>query len=1195
MNNNINPAIIIGLGGTGQWVLTHVKNNLLERFEIIPPQIKLLSFDTTSEESEVYKKENTENVQEDEVKVGPVKLVPGEEFVYLGGNIKQTCEQIQSGKFSHIGSWLQSEDYLRTLSDDDFNLSRGAGQRRQFGRMALFLDLMSINTNKVIGKISSALQSIASMQKKAQAVDVYLISSIAGGTGSGMFIDIAHLTRFLAQRDLQNAQITVRGFMVLHNTFQSVIRVEQIKPQAYAAIRELNRFMTMFSEEYPINYSDNPNTRELRTVYKSKLFDNCFLVDSDRLQSSLRKEKPQYGVYPSVADCITMMLDPSAGDTFQQHYKNVNNRIVEIQKRKPFAMYSSLGIFSFILPVEDMINAGTFRFADEFLNTYFVQKNSDTKVSKDNFLSDVKDFLRQASTRSGVENSAFVQQIGAFASNFDLDDESLCKQISSKGIGISEMFEPFGKTVESSRQGEKLHELTQIRVIDRVLPSKQFGDTHDIAAGRIMSEVEDIKNKILGNANSGKGELSTLLRQMNGVICKQFRFFLHDKILEVLNDVKREKRKNRLGYSVEFLRQTIIVLDRFIELLEKSQGQKSDKAQRDALDDLQKSRERLEDSINNRSVFDVIKQKISSRSEEDFAQENYINSSQYLIEVEIEKILYMELLVIARKLSAITQGTLAQIENWMNIWVTGDKTGNRIWVDRMIQDFRESLKQQRHEKNLIPVHRYLTDEKYEERLYKRISENKFEGVLNRFIWRFGDSGDEINLNLSLDGSNLPNDFQEPNTVSINYQRLIETIRPYFDDIRRETIASRMEDTYQPEKFAEEMAKLSAPLLNVWREDEAALEQEIKTFVSIDKKPAINYVSKIEGTLQQKTDAIMIDAADPYRCVVISTQDLIGIEAVQSLNDARQAYDIQVDDHRQKQQLHIFPAEIHAVGYEKRLGDHPFYYFKKKPHQFSHKVVMLLENLDRFELFMLAYALGIIQIEDSPDHRRLQYYVLRLQREQKFDQAFWVPLSVPDAKPSLFEAMHTFIFNKPNKPGMDASLLICSIDGDRFVEKRRIEKAIDQYEESIQWGLDYQIRPFVRFLENLRLAEDMHSMLPVLESEFRYFLMDSTTLKNKLADAEKIQSNAKKWLENMRDLNIQYHQEIVDKASELIIQARSLMRDNKDIGRLRRHLEEYVILEKVPELINSKKAEERDLGIMMHMIVWDYIQRLENRE
>lgn len=1193
MNKNINPAIIIGLGGTGQWVLTHLKNNLLERFDKIPSQIKLLSFDTTSEESEVYKKEKQEEVQEDEVKVGPVKLIPGEEFIYLGGNIKKTCEQIENGQFSHIGSWLQASNYLRSLSDDDFNLSRGAGQRRQFGRMALFLDLMAINANKVIGKISSALQGISSIQTKTQTVDIYLVSSTAGGTGSGMFIDMAHLSRVLSQREMQNAQVTVRGFLVLQNTFQSVIKVDQVKPQAYAAVRELNRFMTMFSEEYPINYSENQNVRELRTVYKSKLLDNCFFVDSDRIQSSMREEKPQYGVYPSVADCITMMLDPSAGDTFQQHYKNVNNRIVEIQKRKPFGMYSSLGVFSFILPVEDMVNACSLRFAEEFLNNYFVQRKMEKTTNRETYTSDLSTFFQQTALQSGVLNSPFVQQINILANSSALDDDALVKRILSKGIGISDMFEPFGQTEEAVRLKKKLNELTRFHLSGEVATSKDIGDSYDIAVGRITSHVGNIKSRIFGKGgNSKDGELHRFLSEMNGLITTQYQMYLTNKILTTLNYDKKENRTNRLGYIFEFIKQVLMVLDRYSKLLEKAKSQKKVNVE----DDLRQAKQRLEDSVKGQRIFDTIKRKLSSKSEEDYAQENYLNSEQNAIEIEIEKLLFEEAVEVSRTLIEITQSAIKEIEKWMRIWSTGDKSSNRFWVERIVIDRREALKQQRNEKRLIKVHRYLTDDKYEDLLYKKIAEDKNEDFASRFAWEFKTIDGKTKLNLSLDQKDLPSDLNDMDAIYFNFQQLMDAIRPYFDDVRREKIASRLEASYSPDKISEEMVNLSAPLLNVRREDEAALEQELKTFISVDKAPAIGYMSGLEGNLQQKmnskNDALMIDSADPYRCVVISTQDLIGIDAIQSIADARIAYDNQVNDQGQKLQLHVFPSEIHAVGFEKRLGEHPFYYFKKRPYQFSNKVVMLMEDMDRFELFMLAYALGIIQIEDSPEHRRLQYYVLRLQREQKFDQAFWIPLSQPDAKPSLFEAMHTFVFQKPNKPGLDASQLVCSSDGDRFVNKSRVEKAISQYEESIQWGLDYQVRPFSRFLGNLRWPDTMQPMIPVLESEFRYFLMDSTTIKNKSVDKTKIQSDAQKWLSNMRDLNIQYHQEVVDKASELVFEARSLMQDSKDAGRLRRHLEEYVILEKVPELINSKKIEERDLGIMMHMIVWDYIQRLE---
>ena len=130
----VNPAVIIGLGGTGKWVLTYVKKNLLDTYGgEMPKTVRLLSFDTTSE------KVSRDGVpQEEDARVGNVQLDKQAEFVYLGGNIQQICREVRDeGRHPHIRSWLQARTYLQTADSDAFDISRGAGQKRPFGRMAL--------------------------------------------------------------------------------------------------------------------------------------------------------------------------------------------------------------------------------------------------------------------------------------------------------------------------------------------------------------------------------------------------------------------------------------------------------------------------------------------------------------------------------------------------------------------------------------------------------------------------------------------------------------------------------------------------------------------------------------------------------------------------------------------------------------------------------------------------------------------------------------------------------------------------------------------------------------------------------------------------------------------------------------------------------------------------------------------------
>ena len=88
----VNPAVIIGLGGTGKWVLTYVKKNLLDTYGgEMPKTVRLLSFDTTSE------KISRDGVpQEEDARVGNVQLDKQAEFVYLGGNIQQICREVRA-------------------------------------------------------------------------------------------------------------------------------------------------------------------------------------------------------------------------------------------------------------------------------------------------------------------------------------------------------------------------------------------------------------------------------------------------------------------------------------------------------------------------------------------------------------------------------------------------------------------------------------------------------------------------------------------------------------------------------------------------------------------------------------------------------------------------------------------------------------------------------------------------------------------------------------------------------------------------------------------------------------------------------------------------------------------------------------------------------------------------------------------
>ncbi len=77
------PALIVGLGGTGQWVLTWLKRDLLlANNGKLPDNIKLLSIDTSTQLDAGTKRINTRGREEERIEIGGVTLEAGE-FITL--------------------------------------------------------------------------------------------------------------------------------------------------------------------------------------------------------------------------------------------------------------------------------------------------------------------------------------------------------------------------------------------------------------------------------------------------------------------------------------------------------------------------------------------------------------------------------------------------------------------------------------------------------------------------------------------------------------------------------------------------------------------------------------------------------------------------------------------------------------------------------------------------------------------------------------------------------------------------------------------------------------------------------------------------------------------------------------------------------------------------------------------------------
>lgn len=218
------PTVVIGLGGTGYEVALKLKKRFIDVYGYVPEIIRFLSIDTT------------ENIQSREKSPDGTKVVlePNELYAISVAN------PLPLTRNDHIDEW-----WPRNIPTS--SLISGAGQIRARGRLAFFAKVGDIN-----GLISQAINAVREIRSSKQAfsdkfqvsnrdgVEVFIVGSLAGGTGSGTFLDVA----FLARQYL-NSFSNVTGLFVLPRVFANLPQTHLVKSNAYGALKEIEHFWSL--------------------------------------------------------------------------------------------------------------------------------------------------------------------------------------------------------------------------------------------------------------------------------------------------------------------------------------------------------------------------------------------------------------------------------------------------------------------------------------------------------------------------------------------------------------------------------------------------------------------------------------------------------------------------------------------------------------------------------------------------------------------------------------------------------------------------------------------------------------------------------------------------------------------------------------------------------------------------------------
>jgi hypothetical protein len=295
-----------------------------------------------------------------------------------------------------VRSWLDPKLVVNGM------VTNGTGQVRALGRLAFFHKYREIRAKLgyLVDKVRSQ-RTLEEAQDKyglaidANVLDVIIICSVAGGTGSGMFLDVA----FMCRRELTGANVT--GYLILPSVFSNVIQNARLYANAYAALKELEYYS--LRKDLLIRNESHHNSPRVNDVslhdfvadwdnredelgvrpkpIPSPPFDTSYLIDNVALGGGVIETRDKSDLFDIVAENIFLNF---SSDAFSRTKDSVRSNVKSYLTTPLFYSYdhqsgytevlsqrfSSFGLSKIYVPVDRIRRACGYQLALDLITRW---------------------------------------------------------------------------------------------------------------------------------------------------------------------------------------------------------------------------------------------------------------------------------------------------------------------------------------------------------------------------------------------------------------------------------------------------------------------------------------------------------------------------------------------------------------------------------------------------------------------------------------------------------------------------------------------------------------------------------------------------------------------------------------------------------------------------------------------------------
>jgi len=354
------PILMLGLGGTGAEALIRVKRAINKQFNLggsingrkpdKPPHIEYMAIDSDA---------NMQNMSYAGTSFS------SNEFLCLDtANLTSIYKNRDTVFKDSTQSWIS--DNLRLQQ-----VKHGAGGIRQAGRL-----LLTINCNSLISMLTEKINRLTANRNTNDLLYVFITTGCAGGTGSGIFIDVPYIIQKIAENkgfETENIGMIFMPDVTLADSTIDGSAALNIKANGFAALKELDYLMNIErnGETFEQTYAD------LEIKANHPPYDLCHLISAKDEQGKLVPSAKDYCMNVAAETIINFIASEEVIDgqsyTISSYLSNIeNNRsafIMTHQQKQPVNyIYNIVGASSAVLPVEYLLNYMTWKMFSELDN-----------------------------------------------------------------------------------------------------------------------------------------------------------------------------------------------------------------------------------------------------------------------------------------------------------------------------------------------------------------------------------------------------------------------------------------------------------------------------------------------------------------------------------------------------------------------------------------------------------------------------------------------------------------------------------------------------------------------------------------------------------------------------------------------------------------------------------------------------------